>query len=734
MVDAVSIISVAYRVAQFTSSITRRIRTRTEAHPQPLEPTKIKDDFCSNWERYKHGEIDRYLRPRPFRSKAEPLTRDFTQHSHVADARFGGHITTEDTNLGEDAALETLLNRLKQPGECEHSALSYLAKHDKSYFKNGYQCNIRGRKQDELTDMLELVHATMQVCHERRDIMQRRGKLRSCEEACQSEDDIIFISNLMHALLCLEHDLLQEISDGIVKAIEKIWQDHHDHRDDVDWFSVFPPRARRPLSTTWPWTIKPSLAVLWGVCWMFYVLCLTLFEWGFDPEWNIVQLATGNILVRIGEYLMDGCRVLDLNGRKIANVDADGNFCMEVPESAMPWLCSPTASPVAPQATASAWPIFPHTQPQLRGGPDLDLAASDATEAYIATAAPDLDVRLRTSDWRPVGQNDARFDGDLRHEQPQPSRQHAHVTRLGQTLEDSAYIEQVPLSVYMLKQAQHESSENLDLGLSSTTFDPMMIDNSPTVGFRPINQEMNLNNLQPPSSPSTQRHENSLLDVEEDRSEGTSDSVDQAASPPAIIPTVDEKGQRICTFAGCTAPPFARPCEFKKHADRHQRPYVCKKPECARLKGFTYQGGLLRHEREIHQERPLFYCPEQKCKRHAQGFTRKENMEEHFRRIHSTRKGSTVSSDDKAKSEGNNTDTADLKKQDTSDSIEDKVGSKDNDAETADSKKRKRDSPNSVGAAEVDLEELLRENKRLKEENMLLKNKLAVKSEPREFT
>ena len=26
----------------------------------------------------------------------------------------------------------------------------------------------------------------------------------------------------------------------------------------------------RPVSTTWPWNIRPSLAVLWGVCWMFY--------------------------------------------------------------------------------------------------------------------------------------------------------------------------------------------------------------------------------------------------------------------------------------------------------------------------------------------------------------------------------------------------------------------------------------------------------------------------------
>lgn len=43
----------------------------------------------------------------------------------------------------------------------------------------------------------------------------------------------------------------------------------HDVRPDDGWFSEFP-GGRRLVSTTWPWTIRPALAVLWGVCWMFY--------------------------------------------------------------------------------------------------------------------------------------------------------------------------------------------------------------------------------------------------------------------------------------------------------------------------------------------------------------------------------------------------------------------------------------------------------------------------------
>lgn len=38
----------------------------------------------------------------------------------------------------------------------------------------------------------------------------------------------------------------------------------------IGWFFEWP-SVRHPLNSTWPWAdVKPSLLVLWGVCWMFY--------------------------------------------------------------------------------------------------------------------------------------------------------------------------------------------------------------------------------------------------------------------------------------------------------------------------------------------------------------------------------------------------------------------------------------------------------------------------------
>ena len=73
--------------------------------------------------------------------------------------------------------------------------------------------------------------------------------------------------------------------------------------------------------------------------------------------------------------------------------------------------------------------------------------------------------------------------------------------------------------------------------------------------------------------------------------------------------------------------------------DKHDRPYKCAAEGCEKLPGFTYSGGLLRHEREVHGKhggpKNSFYCPHPNCKRHSgKGFSRQENLNEHLRRVH----------------------------------------------------------------------------------------------------
>ena len=77
-----------------------------------------------------------------------------------------------------------------------------------------------------------------------------------------------FIANYEHMLLRLRAELIEALAR---KALEELLHGGHDknQRKMLSWFTEFAEKPR-PLSMSFPWTIKPSLAVLWGVCWMFY--------------------------------------------------------------------------------------------------------------------------------------------------------------------------------------------------------------------------------------------------------------------------------------------------------------------------------------------------------------------------------------------------------------------------------------------------------------------------------
>ena len=77
-----------------------------------------------------------------------------------------------------------------------------------------------------------------------------------------------FIANYEHMLLGLQTALIEALAR---KALEELLRGGHDkkQRKLLSWFTEFAEKPQ-PLSTSFPWTIKPSLAVLWGVCWMCY--------------------------------------------------------------------------------------------------------------------------------------------------------------------------------------------------------------------------------------------------------------------------------------------------------------------------------------------------------------------------------------------------------------------------------------------------------------------------------
>jgi len=211
-----------------------------------------------------------------------------------------------------------------------------------------------------------------------------------------------------------------------------------------------------------------------------------------------------------------------------------------------------------------------------------------------------------------------------------------------------------------------------------------------------------------------------FVDTPEPRIDLTAASLSKEDSPTATTPsrikaipkpdrevTKNADGKYVCVWHGCNEDirEFNRKCEWNKHMDKHDRPYKCAAEGCEKLPGFTYSGGLLRHEREVHGKhggpKNSFNCPHPNCKRHTgKGFSRLENLNEHLRRVH-TQNGGAPSG-----AEGETDDAA-----------------SDGPATTP-GQKRKREDEDVGGEAEgVDLRE---ENKRLRRENEEMRQQVAM--------
>jgi hypothetical protein len=79
--------------------------------------------------------------------------------------------------------------------------------------------------------------------------------------------------------------------------------------------------------------------------------------------------------------------------------------------------------------------------------------------------------------------------------------------------------------------------------------------------------------------------------------------------------------------------------------DKHDRPYRCTRPKCAKLLGFTSSSGFLRHEREVHAKhggpKEVLRCPIEDCKRHVgKAFNRMDGLVKHLGAVHNIKMSS----------------------------------------------------------------------------------------------
>jgi hypothetical protein len=180
-------------------------------------------------------------------------------------------------------------------------SLSTLAAHDQLFLSRKADLFVKRLSISELQHLIIDVRDLLDTLHHQPARPHLSALTSPSDGPAEFAIEPAYLANLTHLLLCLQSQLLCQLIHHLVQLVRThIIECQRTHqRSCEDWFFEYPD-ARHPLSTTWPWAIKPSLAVLWGVCWMFA---------GPAIYWD----QKGNVINRQGKILVSSLQLAQLN-------------------------------------------------------------------------------------------------------------------------------------------------------------------------------------------------------------------------------------------------------------------------------------------------------------------------------------------------------------------------------------------------------------------------------------
>ena len=143
-------------------------------------------------------------------------------------------------------------------------ALSAIANDNQLFLKHSGLSLLESRSLRDLVHLLVTTYEAIQT------LACCRSQFNDSWLAAQGRDlgleiDETFVANYEYLLLRLQTELVNALAR---KVLEELLHPNggYDKKQQklLSWFTEFAEKPR-PLSTSFPWTIKPSLAVLWGV-------------------------------------------------------------------------------------------------------------------------------------------------------------------------------------------------------------------------------------------------------------------------------------------------------------------------------------------------------------------------------------------------------------------------------------------------------------------------------------
>jgi len=195
----------------------------------------------------------------------------------------------------------------------ENHSISELAADNDLLLEHGSSFDLRKYGKLDIVESLELISqllASIRLAYQEWYGENAIPRLNGNLEYERLLNDLLFLANLESILLQLQASLLYQLffahgRDLLIEDINRIHEEQKQRgRRCKDWFFVYP-SGKRPLSTTWPWNIRPSLVVLWGVCWMFCA------HYGFgnlvtDSEGRLIDRDDGQVVFDPAEHGIEG--------------------------------------------------------------------------------------------------------------------------------------------------------------------------------------------------------------------------------------------------------------------------------------------------------------------------------------------------------------------------------------------------------------------------------------------
>lgn len=184
------------------------------------------------------------------------------------------YIESLNRRVVADRPRHRLLHDLDSHTLSGDETLSTIAKKDELFLKYNAQPTAATNSLDGLRHILDLTTLLLERLRPSAGSTFARPRNNNSSNSCNGFKCDIFIANLEHLLLCLQQAAFKALIIGTLKSIHSDilhWHQYWQQRRQTEegWFAEWP-NGQRPLNTTWPWNVKPSLVILWGVCWMFY--------------------------------------------------------------------------------------------------------------------------------------------------------------------------------------------------------------------------------------------------------------------------------------------------------------------------------------------------------------------------------------------------------------------------------------------------------------------------------